>query len=231
MVVQGQLGFPLRRSWVRDQKDIWFIGNSYIASEHPEAEYKYLGVFVALTDHQARGRDLNNIHFQHLDRFCFNITPYIRVFLDSFSIQSDRAQNICLPLEYFYPHNGILLFSKLQRQMSSTITLTPSKLLEYYTTAKIRELLDQPTEPHPDIIWNSFKQVLLAEPKQETFTETFYHWVNTVLTTEDLETLYTDLEDEYFQYEPPSDEDHEDEWAEISTQKSRRKWLRIWDNR
>ena len=33
-----------------------------VAREHPDAEYKYPGVFVAIIDHQARRRDLNNIY-------------------------------------------------------------------------------------------------------------------------------------------------------------------------
>ena len=113
--------------------------------------------------------------------------------------------------------------------MSSTNTLTPSNLLEYHSTERLEKLLDDLIEPYPDIIWNTFEQVLLAETRQEPFTETFYHWVNTTLNTEDLEILYSYLENEYFQYEPPSTEDYEDEWTEISTQQSRRKWLGIWD--
>ena len=113
--------------------------------------------------------------------------------------------------------------------MSSTNTLTPSNLAEYYSTERVEKLLNDITEPHPDIIWNSFEQVLLAETRQDSFHETFYYWVNTTLTTKDLETLYTYLEDEYFQYEPPSTEDYQDEWTEISTQQSRRKWLGVWD--
>ena len=70
---------------------------------------------------------------------------------------------------------------------------------------------------------------MLAETRQEPFTETFYHWVNTTLNTKDLEILYIYLEDKYFQYEPASTEDYEDEWTEISTQKSRRQWLGIED--
>ena len=115
--------------------------------------------------------------------------------------------------------------------MSSTNTLTPSNLLEYHSTERLEKLLDDLLEPHPDIIWNNFVQVLLAETRQEPFTETFYHWVNTTLDTEDLETLYSYLEDEYFKYEPPSTEDYEDEWTEISTQKSRRRWLGIKDHK
>ena len=38
------------------------IWKSYVAREHPDAEYKYRGVFVAIIDHQARRRDLNNIY-------------------------------------------------------------------------------------------------------------------------------------------------------------------------
>ena len=113
--------------------------------------------------------------------------------------------------------------------MSSTNTLTPSNLFEYYSTERLEKLLDNLIEPHPVIIWNTFEQVLLVETRQEPFTETFYHWVNTTLNTEDLETLYNYLEDEYFQYEPPSNEDYEDELTEISTQQSRRTWLGIWD--
>ena len=113
--------------------------------------------------------------------------------------------------------------------MSSTNTLTPSNLLEYHSTERLEKVLDRLIEPHPDLIWNTFEQVLLAETRQEPFTETFYYWVNTTLNTEDLETLYSDLEDEYFQYEPLSTEDYEDEWTETSTQKSRRRWLEIED--
>ena len=113
--------------------------------------------------------------------------------------------------------------------MSSTNTLTPSNLLEYHSTERLEKLLDNLIEPHPDIIWNTFEQVLLAETRQEPFTATFYHWVNTTLNTKDLEILYSYLENEYFQYEPPSTEDYEHEWTEISTQQSRRKWLGIWD--
>ena len=104
-------------------------------------------------------------------------------------------------------------------QRSSTNTLTPSKLCEYHSTERHEKLLDDLIEPHPDIIWNTFEQVLLAETRQEPFTETFYHWVNTTLNIKDLETLYSYLEDEYFQYEPPSTEDYEDKWTKISTQK------------
>ena len=113
--------------------------------------------------------------------------------------------------------------------MSSTNTLTPSNLLEYHSTEELDKGLDYLIEPHPAIIWNTFEQVLLAETRQEPFTGTFYHWVNTTLNTEDLETLYSYLENEYFQYEPPSTEDYEDEWTEISTQKSRRRWLGLDD--
>ena len=113
--------------------------------------------------------------------------------------------------------------------MSSTNTLTPSNLLEYHTTEKLEKLLHDLIEPDPDIIWNTFEQVLLAETRQDPFTETFYHWVNSTLNTEDLEILYSYLENEYFQDEPPSTEDYEDEWTEISTQTSRRRWLGIED--
>ena len=84
----------------------------------------------------------------------------------------------------------------LPRQMISTNTLTPWTLLESYGTERIEELLDDITEPHPDIIWNTIEQVLLAETRQESFDKTFYYWVNTNLTTEDIETLYNNLEDE-----------------------------------
>ena len=101
--------------------------------------------------------------------------------------------------------------------MSSTNTRTPWNLFEYYSTERVEKLLNDITEPHPDIIWNTFEQVLLAETRQDSFDETFYYWLNTTLTTEDLETLYIYLEDGYFQYEPPSTEDYEDKLTEIST--------------
>ena len=121
----------------------------------------------------------------------------------------------------------MLLFSTLPRQMSSNNTLSPSNLLEYHSTERLQKLLHDLIEPHPDIIWNTFEQVLLAETRQEPITETFHHWVNTTLNTEHLEALYSYLEDEYFQYEPLSTQDYEDEWTKISTQKSRRQWLGI----
>ena len=113
--------------------------------------------------------------------------------------------------------------------MSSTKTLTPSNLLEYHSIERLEKLLDDLIEPHPDIIGNTFEQVLLAEARYGPFTETFYPWVNTTLNTEDLETLYCYLENEYFQYQPPSTEGYEDKWTEISTQISRRRWLGIED--
>ena len=113
--------------------------------------------------------------------------------------------------------------------MSSTNTLTPSNLLQYHSTERLEKLFDDLIEPHPDIVWNTFKQVLLAETRQEPFTETLYHSVNTTLNTEDLDILYSYLESEYCQYEPPSTADYENEWTEISTQKSRRRWLGIED--
>ena len=77
--------------------------------------------------------------------------------------------------------------------MSSRNSETPSNLLEKQIIAEIEELLDKITEPHPDITLPSIEQVWLSETRYESFTETFYYWVNTetTLMTEDLETLYT----------------------------------------
>ena len=113
--------------------------------------------------------------------------------------------------------------------MSSTNSDTSSNLLEQHIIAEAEELLDKITEPHPDLTLPSIEQVWLAETRYESFTETFYHWVNTetTLTTEDLETLYTYLEDEEFQWEPPTEDDYEEEWTELATQQSRRKWSGI----
>ena len=113
--------------------------------------------------------------------------------------------------------------------MSSTNSDTPTNLFEPYTIKKTEDLLDNITEPHPDLTLPSIKQVWLSETRYESFTETFYYWVNTetTLTTEDLETLYTYLEDEEFRWEPPTEDDYEREWTEIATQQSRRKWLGI----
>ena len=113
--------------------------------------------------------------------------------------------------------------------MSSTNTLTHSNLLEQHSTERLAKILDNLIEAHSDIIWNTFEQVLLAETRPEPFTETFYHWVNTTLNADDLEILYSYMENEYFQYEHPSTKDYEDEWPEISTEKSRRRWLGIED--
>ena len=68
------------------------IRNGYLAREHPDAEYKYRGVFVAIIDHQARGGDLNNIYTLNIFialRSTLNL--YIFVSLDIFSIRSDWA--------------------------------------------------------------------------------------------------------------------------------------------
>ena len=113
--------------------------------------------------------------------------------------------------------------------MSSTDSDTPSNLLEKHIIAEIEELLDKITEPHSDLTLPSIEQVWLSETRHEPFTKTFYFWVNTetTLTTEDLETLYTYLEDEEFCWEPPTEDDYEEEWTEIATQQSRRKWLGI----
>ena len=113
--------------------------------------------------------------------------------------------------------------------MSSTNSDTPSKLHEKHTIAETEEHLDKITEPHTDLTLPSIEQVWLSETRYESFTETFYYWVNTeiTLTHEDLETLYTYLEDEEFQWEPPREDDYEEEWTEIATQQSRRKWLGI----
>ena len=92
--------------------------------------------------------------------------------------------------------------------MSSTNTLTLVNLLEYHSTERLEKPLDDLIKPHPDIIGNTFEQVLLAEARYGPFTETFYHWDNTTLNTEDLETLYSYLENQYFQYERPSTEDY-----------------------
>ena len=72
--------------------------------------------------------------------------------------------------------------------MRSTNTISPSNLLKYRSTERLEKLLDDLIETHLDITWNTFEQVLLAETRQEPFTETFYHSVNTTLNSEDLET-------------------------------------------
>ena len=103
--------------------------------------------------------------------------------------------------------------------MSSTNSDTPSNLLEKHTMAETEELLDKITEPHPDLTLPSIQQVWLSETRYESFTETFYYWANTetTLTTEDLETLYTYLQDEEFHWEPRTEDDYEEEWTEIAT--------------
>ena len=113
--------------------------------------------------------------------------------------------------------------------MSSTDSDTPSNLFERYSIKKTEDLLDNITEPHPDLTLPSIEQVWLSETKHESYTESFYYWVNssTTLMIEDLEILYTYLEDEEFHWEPPTTEDYEEEWTEIATQQSRKKWLGI----
>ena len=113
--------------------------------------------------------------------------------------------------------------------MSSTNSDNPSILLERYIIAETQEFLDKITEPHPDLTLPSIEKVWLLETRQESFTESFYYWVNTetTLTIEDLETLYTYLEDKEFHWEPPTENEYEEEWKEIATQQSRRKWLGI----
>ena len=111
--------------------------------------------------------------------------------------------------------------------MSSINMLTPWTLLEQDSIERSEKLLYNITKPPPEIIWNPFKQVLLAETRQEHFTETFYYQVNTTLTTNDLETLYSYLEDKYISYKLPSTEDYEEELTETPTQRSRRRWMEI----
>ena len=109
--------------------------------------------------------------------------------------------------------------------MSSTNSDTSSNLLVNHVIAETEELLDKITEPHPDLTLPSIAQVWLAETRYESFTETFYYWVTSeiALTKEDLEALYTYLEDEEFHWEPPTEDDYEEEWTEIATPQSRRK--------
>ena len=93
--------------------------------------------------------------------------------------------------------------------MSSTNSDNPLILLEKKIIAETEEFLDKITEPHPDLTLPSIKQVCLSETRYESFTETLNYWVNseTNLTPEDLETLYTYLEDEEFHWEPPTEDD------------------------
>ena len=113
--------------------------------------------------------------------------------------------------------------------MSSTNSDTPSNLLENYIIAEMEDLLDKITEPHPDLTLPSIEKVWLSGTRYESSTETSYYWVNTetTLTTEELETLYTYLEDKEFYWEPPTEDYYEEEWTEIATQQSRRKLLGI----
>ena len=83
-IVQGQRGCPLRRSWGQRWEEYLVIWNGYVAREHPDAEYKYRGVFVAIIHHQARRRDLNNIYT--LNTFIAYPHSYYFVSLDVFSI-------------------------------------------------------------------------------------------------------------------------------------------------
>ena len=146
------------------------IWKSYVAREHPDVEYKYRGVFVAIIDHQAQRRDLNNIYM--LNTFVAYLYSYDFVSLDVFSIHlSARGQYIGLSLAYYYPHNSILLFSTLPRQMSSTNTLTPSNLLKYHSSERLGKLHEDLIEPHPDIIWNTFETSLVIRNKTRTL-----HW-------------------------------------------------------
>ena len=113
--------------------------------------------------------------------------------------------------------------------MSSTNSDTPSNLFERYTIMKTEDLLDNIIEPHPDLTLQSIKQVWLPDTRYKLSTQTFYNWVNTETTPtiEDLEILYTYFADEDFYWEPPTEEDYEEEWTEIVTQQSRSNWLAI----
>ena len=113
--------------------------------------------------------------------------------------------------------------------MSSTNSDTPTNLLETHIIKTKEDLLDSITKPYPDLTLPSIEQVWLSETRYESFTETFYYWVNSEITLkpQDLETLYPYLEDEEFQWEPPTEDDYEEESTEIATQQSRRKWLGI----
>jgi len=50
----------MKSSQVRERYLV--IGRDYVAREHPDAEYKYRGVFVAAIIIKQRRRDLNNIY-------------------------------------------------------------------------------------------------------------------------------------------------------------------------
>ena len=112
--------------------------------------------------------------------------------------------------------------------MSSTNSDTLSNFFQKYTIEKTEDLLANLTEPHPNLILPSIEQIRLSETKYESYTETFYYWVNSTLTIENLGILYTYLEDQEFHWEPATEEDHEDEWTARATQQSRRKWFRCY---
>ena len=85
--VKGEAHFVEVGSEMRKILGIW---NSYVAREHPDVEYKYRGVFVAIIHHQAQRRDLNNIYT--LNTFIAYLYSYYFVSLDVFSIHlSARA--------------------------------------------------------------------------------------------------------------------------------------------
>ena len=113
--------------------------------------------------------------------------------------------------------------------MSSTNSDTPPNLLEKHIIAETEELLAKITQPHPDLTLPSIEQVWWSETRNKSFTETFYNWVNSeiTLTKQDFEALYTYLEDKEFHWEPRTEDNYEEEWTEIATQQSPRKWLVI----
>jgi len=70
------------------------IGRDYVAREHPDAEYKYQGVFVEITDHQAtEKRPSQFIHvYKHFSFYLLDMSTLTFVSLDVFSkITNDQA--------------------------------------------------------------------------------------------------------------------------------------------
>ena len=201
------------------------IWNGYLAREHLDAEYKYRAVFVAIINHQARRRDLNNIYtvntfIAYLYSLLYCLPRHIPHTSKPTGLVYSLVFRLLLPPSHYIV---ILNVTETNEQYQYAHPLKPTRIPLHQKTRETTR------RSYPTISRNILEQVLLAETRQEPFTETFYRWVNTTLYTQDLEALYSYLEDEYFQYEPPSTEDYEAEWTEISTQKSRRLWSGIED--
>ena len=88
------------------------------------------------------------------------------------------------------------------------------------TQTYLENQLNSLPQPFPKIPIASIYQGLQADKTEEPYHETFRHWtqVRQPLSPEDFTDLYSYLEDTYTEWEPPTIDDFDIEWNEISPQ-------------